>query len=169
MPLPCVGSGRHTVAMTPACCRHGGFLLLGAWGGVFLLLLFSSFPPQGLADPSMCSGTYALHLPSGEMSLSLFLLTPVAARGAYSQPINIEIQLDACLLGGEPGCFVHACVPQPCTNHGLWLPDAVPVHCGGLSPVPKATLRFSSSFFTQKIKNHSCNGAPLKVKASQCF
>lgn len=46
------------------------------WGGGFLLL-FSSFPPQGLAD----SGVHALCLLSAERSLLLFLLPPVAARG----------------------------------------------------------------------------------------
>lgn len=101
-------------ARREAYCTHGSRLLQAWWlfafGGLgwvgFSLLLFSSFPPQGLADPSVCSGVHALRLLSAKTSLSLFLLTPVAARGGYSQPINIEIQLDACSLGGETACFV---------------------------------------------------------------
>lgn len=122
--------------MTPACCWHGVSLLLGTWGGVgflgffFFLLLFSSFPPQGLADPGVCSGVHALCLLSAETSLLLFLLTPVAARGGYSQPINIEIQLDACSLGGKPVRFMRVFVPRARKKHGPWPPTPWPPTAG---------------------------------------
>lgn len=123
--------GTHTVTMDPAGCRSGGFLLLEVQGGFFwgaqvgffcclgFFLLFSLFfPPQGLADLGVHCGVHAVRLPSTATSLSLFLLTPVATCGGYSQSINIEIQLDACSLGGKAEHFCCARQPRPRIKHG---------------------------------------------------
>lgn len=134
------------------------------WGWLFLVL--SSFPLQGLADPNMYSSVHALCLVSARTDLLIFFPNLVAVYGGYSHSINIEIQLDACSLGGELVHFMYAYVPWPCIKHRLWHPTPWPTHCQGLSSVPKTPFHFSLSFFSQKIKNRFCNGAPLKVKAS---
>lgn len=105
--------------MGPVCSWRGGLWLLGAWLGVEGFLFLSSFPHQGLADPSMCSSVRALCLLSARTDLSLFFPTLAAVCGGYSHSINIEIQLDACSLGGELEHFMYAYVPWPCKKHRL--------------------------------------------------
>lgn len=119
----------HNVAMTLAGCRSSAFKGIGVgWKRSLVVLgFFSSF--NLFSAPALLSaGT----------SLSIFLQTLVAERGACSQPIHIEIQLDAGLLGGKPVCSL--CAP---VQWVVALPS--PAHCWVLEP--KLLLCFRSPLF----------------------
>ena len=170
----------HAAAMTPARRGHGRFLLLGAFGvrflggGVvylgFFSLLFPSFPPKGPADPRRVLRRACLALAVGQNvpSRSSSRLQPWSVEVIPSSFAQKSSRTLARWVEWRARAF-RPPLPSPygCAHHAG--PRASP-NPTAARVAPKGLLRFGSSLFgPENLKAHSCNGAPLKAKASQRF